>query len=203
MSYNSTWSAELWMGSDIGTQHVEVQAPTYGGAKALIERIYRPEQIFNLYECGPMSHKKASGSGSFSSSSSGGGDVSGAVAGAVVGGTIGLVGWGARGIGNLWNEAQEENEREEAEARAAGGKVWEEYQEKQEKAQKLGTRIFKYGGSYLLIGALGALEVPFAPVLATGWFGYVGYKVYTKWIKKDKNNNPPQVEEKYRKESIK
>ena len=182
------------MGSKIGTQHVEVQANTYNGAKALIERIYHPEQIYNLYEHGPMSHK-----GSSSSSSS---DGSGEAIGAIVGGTFGLVGAGLGWMGSQLQEGMDEADREREEAEAAGGEVWKKYQEDEAKFQKKVNRVVKYGGGYLGICVVGLFAPEIATVMTFAGVGYVGHKVYTKWIKKD-NNTPPQVQEKYRKESIK
>jgi len=47
-----TWTAECFMGSDVGWQEVTVQSNTVHGARKMIERIYEPEFIQNLREDG-------------------------------------------------------------------------------------------------------------------------------------------------------
>lgn len=45
-----TWTANCFMGSDVGWQEVTVQSNTVYGARRMIERIYEPEFIQDLCE---------------------------------------------------------------------------------------------------------------------------------------------------------
>lgn len=45
-----TWTADCFMGSDVGWQEVTVQSNTVHGARKMIEQIYEPEFIQNLHE---------------------------------------------------------------------------------------------------------------------------------------------------------
>lgn len=46
----ATWSADCWLGSEVGYQELTVQANTIHGAKSQLERIYGAEQIIGLHE---------------------------------------------------------------------------------------------------------------------------------------------------------
>ena len=52
----ASWKADVWMGSNVGRQSVEVQANTFHGAREMIKNIYGPGisdgDIWNLREVG-------------------------------------------------------------------------------------------------------------------------------------------------------
>lgn len=52
----ASWKADVWMGSNVGRQSVEVQANTFHGARQVIKNIYGPGisdgDIWNLREVG-------------------------------------------------------------------------------------------------------------------------------------------------------
>ena len=222
MSYQVTY--EMWFDEGTGTQGpYEITGLDYAMCKRIMESKYRgtsknsrssvPFRTWGdqIHSWNTSTDSSSNSNSSYSSSSSSAGvEVAGAVAGAVIGGTFGLIGSGLGWIGNGIKEGMDEAEIEEQEAKAEGGERLAKWEKDQANTEKWVGRFGRYGGSYIGICVLGAIgaEIVAGP-LAVGWFGYVTYKVVSKTGqklfggKKVQTNNPPKVQDQYRKESIK
>ena len=187
---NPTWVAELDMGSTGGFIWVDVEANNYNQAKNLVERIYHPDRIVQLYQChGTIGRNNNNDNGSGA-----------AVAGAVIGGTFGLVGGIFGGIGSSIKEGMDEARDEEEEAREAGGKVWEDYQAQKQKEQDQALALIgktvKWGSVVAVSIATLALWEITLPLALVGGGGYLLHK------KNVNKNRPASVQSQYRKEVL-